>query len=190
MRLLDILSRTRLGARIAGRLAPLSRAQDGAVAVEFALILAPFLLLFFGLMELAVIYFAAMTLENAVVDSGRAIRTGQITSKNEAADFKALVCKRVSWMEGGCDGALRLDVRTVSTFASTNALDTPKTPCWNPGGPSSLVLVRAYYDWPVITPLLSSMLPAVNGKRVLTMATAFANEPYDASAAPEGKCPA
>lgn len=179
----------RLAARLRRRLDALARAERGAVAVEFALLFVPFLLLFFGLLELALIYFASLTLENAVTDAGRLIRTGQAQTGGAEA-FKTKTCERMSWMAGGCPSALTIDVRTVSTFGSSSALTTPQAPCWDPGGPSSLVLVRAYYKWPVFTPLLDTVLPSVGGNRVLTMTTAFANEPYDASAAPDVSCPA
>ncbi len=175
--------------RLLGRFA---RAQDGATAVEFALLLAPFLLLFFGLIELALVFFVSMVLENAVVDAGREIRTGQVqtSSDNSAAAFRTKVCARMSWLQGGCTERLRVDVRTVSTFTSTSNLTTPNTPCWDPGGPSSLVLVRAYYDWPLITPLLASVMQTANGKKTLGFTTAFANEPYNSSSAASVSCPA
>lgn len=183
-------ARLQLAAR--RRLGGFARAQDGATAVEFALLLAPFLVLLFGLIELALIFFASMVLENAVIDSGREIRTGQVqtSGSNSASAFKDKVCARMSWLQSGCAGRLRVDVRTVSTFTSTSNLTTPNTPCWDPGGPSSLVIVRAYYDWPLITPLMASVLQKSNGKANLGFTTAFANEPYDSSSAASVSCPA
>lgn len=174
------------------RLNSFARAEGGATAVEFALVLAPFLLLFFGLIELALVFFASMTLENAVVDAGREIRTGQVqtSSSNSASAFKNNVCGRMSWLESTCNSRLSVDVRTVSTFTSTSNLTTPNTPCWDPGGPSSLVLVRAYYKWPLITPLLASAMQTANGYHLLGFTTAFANEPYNNSAAASVSCPA
>lgn len=184
--------KTRLELAARRRLGRFARAEDGATAVEFALLLAPFLLLFFGLIELALVFFVSMVLENAVIDAGREIRTGQIqtSSDNSASAFKTRVCARMSWLQDSCDGRLRVDVRTVSTFTSTNALTTPDATCWDPGGPSSLVLVRAYYDWPVITPLLASVIQTANGKKTLGFTTAFANEPYNSSSAASVSCPA
>lgn len=183
-------ARLKLAAR--RRLGRFARAEDGATAVEFALVLAPFLLLFFGLIELALIFFASMVLENAVIDSGREIRTGQVQTSgdNSAAAFRTKICGRMSWLQSGCTGRLRVDVRTVSTFTSTSSLTTPDTPCWDPGGPSSLVLVRAYYDWPLITPLLKPIMQTANGKATLGFTTAFANEPYNSSSAASVSCPA
>src|SRR5215472_13418346 len=54
--------------RLARRASPrrFARRQDGAVAVEFGLILLPFLALMFGIMETALVFFADQTFKNAV----------------------------------------------------------------------------------------------------------------------------
>ncbi len=190
---LSFRARLRLAARRLrmGRAAALARDEGGATAVEFALLMIPFLLLFFGLIELGLIFFAGVTLENAVIDTSREIRTGQVqVASGTASSFKSAVCTRMTWLEGPCASALRVDVRTVSTFASASSLTTPTTTCWDPGGPASLVVVRAYYAWPVITPLLQSALSTNSqGKRTLTAATAFVNEPYNSTTASSVTCP-
>ena len=53
------------------------RQQDGAAAVEFALVAAPFLALTFAILETAMVFFAGQTLEAAAADAGRLIMTGQ-----------------------------------------------------------------------------------------------------------------
>lgn len=186
-------ARLRLAARRLplGGARALARDEGGATAVEFALVLAPFLLLFFGLLELGLVYLATVTLENAVIDSSRQIRTGQVqVAGTSASAFKTLTCSNMPWLASACSTALRVDVRTVSTFASASNLTTPTTTCWDPGGPASLVVVRAYYAWPVVTPLLHAALSAgTDGKRTLTAATAFVNEPYNSSTATSVTCP-
>jgi len=74
----------------------------------------------------------------------------------------------------------------VQTFAdystgTTSATDgtVPTTMNWNPGTSGSIVLVRAYYTWPLITPLLNTGLQTSNGQRIIYAATSFTNEPYD-----------
>src|SRR4051812_32412430 len=51
--------------------------DDGAAAVEFALVATPFLALVFAIMETALVFFAGQTLETAAADSARLIMTGQ-----------------------------------------------------------------------------------------------------------------
>jgi Flp pilus assembly protein TadG len=167
--------------RLAGRFA---RAEQGATAVEFAFVAIPFLMLVFAMIELGVVFLVSLTLENAVIDTGRTIRTGQVQAAGgTAATFKTAVCQKMSWLGAGCASALSVDVRTYADYATTttnaNAGTVPGTMNFNPGTPGSIVLVRAYYTWPLITPLLNTGLQSANGKRIIYAATAFTNEPYD-----------
>ena len=62
------------------RLVPVRRfvhRDDGAVAVEFGLVMLPFLTLMFVIAETALVFFAGQTLETAAADSARLIMTGQ-----------------------------------------------------------------------------------------------------------------
>ena len=53
---------------VVGAARRLVRQQDGAAAVEFGLVAAPFLALVFAIMETAVVFFAGQALETAVAD--------------------------------------------------------------------------------------------------------------------------
>ena len=46
--------------------------QDGAAAIEFALVAAPFLALTFAILETAMVFFAGQTLETAAAELGSA----------------------------------------------------------------------------------------------------------------------
>ncbi|USQ94972.1 TadE/TadG family type IV pilus assembly protein [Caulobacter sp. RL271] len=162
--------------RLAARFA---RAEHGATAVEFALVSIPFMVLIFAIIELGLVFLVSLTLENAIVDVGRTIRTGQVqTTGGTAASFKAAVCNKIGWLGGDCDGALSIDVRTFPDYTTGATATAPTTMSWTPGGAGSTVLIRAYYTWPLVTPLLRTGLQDVSGKRVIYAATAFTNEPY------------
>lgn len=177
-----ILARARQ--RLARQLDRFSRAERGATAVEFALVAIPFLMLIFGIIELGLVFLVSLTLETALSDVGRTIRTGELqNSGGTAATFKTAVCNKLSWLgTAKCQGALQIDVRTFSDYASTSSsssnLTVPPSMNWDPGLPGSVVLVRAYYSWPLITPLLNTGLQSSSGKRIIYAATAFSNEPY------------
>ena len=185
--------RTGLLARVRARARLFARARRGAVTVEFAFVSIPFLLLVFAIIELGLVFLVSLTLENAVYDVGRTIRTGEVqTAGRSAATFKSAICTEMSLLGSACSSALSVDVRTFAGFsASGAALNTakPNTPCWDPGGPGSIVLVRAYYNWPLVTPLLQTGLQTSNGKRMVTAAAAFANEPYSDTPAAAVTCP-
>lgn len=177
-----LLDRARLRlARLAGRFA---RAERGATAVEFALVAIPFLMLVFAMIELGLVFLVSLTLESAVMDVGRTIRTGELQNAGgTAASFKTAVCNKMNWVGASCAGALSIDVRTFADFTSSNSsaanATMPDTMTFNPGGAGSIVLIRAYYAWPLITPLMQTGLQSANGERIIYAATAFTNEPYD-----------
>ena len=146
------------------------RNDSAATVVEFALLAMPFFALIFGIIEVGLIFLVDTTLENAVTASGRQIRTGELqTAGGTAATFKTSICANMSWLGGSCASNLDVDVRT---YASFNAVTTP-------GAAGDIVVVRAYYRWSIITPLLNSTLVNLGGNQRLISATvAFRNEPY------------
>jgi Flp pilus assembly protein TadG len=161
------------------------RQQDGAAAVEFALIATPFLALLFAIIETAMVFFAGQTLEAAAADSARLIMTGQAQSQNfSAADFKTQVCNRIYGLFD-CAGGLYVDVKNYTSFASINtaAPVTNKnfntTMSYSPGTVGDIVVVSLYYQWPIYVSLLGNKLDNLNGnKRLLTATAVFRVEPY------------
>jgi len=164
-----------------------ARAQDGATAVEFALVAAPFLALIFAIIETALVFFAGQTLETAATDAARLIMTGQAqTAGYSQSDFKTAVCNRLAGGLFDCTNGVYVDVKTYSSFTSINTappivngkLDTSNM-TYTPGGPGNIVVVRLYYQWPIIVSMLGDNLANLNGNQRLLMATSvFRNEPY------------
>ena len=164
-----------------------ARAQNGAAAVEFALVAAPFLALVFAILETALIFFAGQTLEAAATDSARLIMTGQAqTAGYSKDDFKTAVCNRLAGGLFDCTNGVYVDVKTYTTFAAITAtppitngqLDTSNM-VYTPGGPGDIVVVRLYYQWPIYVSMFSDNLSNLNGsKRLLVATSVFRNEPY------------
>jgi Flp pilus assembly protein TadG len=170
----------------------LARDQGGATAVEFALVALPFLTLVFALMELGLVSLVSISLDNAIAEAGRTFRTGEVQTNQETAEaFKAKVCSDVGWIGATtCESALSVDVKRLPSFESGPTLPKPVTPCWDPGGPNSIVLVRAYYKWPLITPLLDTGLTSSDGTHEVSTAAVLTNEPYSDVEVPPVTCPA
>ena len=159
------------------------RNDSAATVVEFALLAMPF----FGIIEVGLIFLVDTTLENAVMASGRQIRTGELQAGGgTATTFKTSICANMSWLGASCSSNLDVDVRT---YASFNAVTTPNpvvngafannTLVFTPGAAGDIVVVRAYYRWSIITPLLNSTLVNLGGnQRLITATVAFRNEPY------------
>jgi Flp pilus assembly protein TadG len=163
------------------------RQQDGAAAVEFGLIVAPFLALLFAVIETSIVFFAGQTLETATGDSARMIMTGQAQTGNlDKAKFKDEVCKRI-YALFDCAGGVHIDVRQYSSFSAADFtkpldkdgnLDTSNFK-YEPGGAGCIVVVRVFYQWPIYLSLMGFNLADMSGnKRLISAAAAFRNEPY------------
>ena len=177
------LSRTRIF-RIS-TLRRFTRRDDGAAAIEFGMVAAPFLALMFAIMETALVFFASQTLETAVADSARLIMTGQAQSQSfDKTAFKNSVCSKIGGLFE-CQAGLYVDVKTYPKFSDVdNSAPTIKPDgtidtSYNAGGPGDIVVVRLMYQWPVYASLLGFTLSNVGGnKRLLIATAAFRNEPY------------
>jgi len=166
----------------------LARKEDGAAAIEFGMVAAPFLLLIFAIMETAMVFFAGQTLETAVSDSSRLIMTGQAQAQgfNQSA-FKDAVCGKIYGLFD-CQAGVHIDVKSYPSFASVNL--TPPLDAggnfdpnmsYQPGGPGDIVVVRLFYQWPIFVSLLSNMS---GNNRLLIATAAFRNEPFGSTAPP------
>jgi Flp pilus assembly protein TadG len=174
------------------------RRQRGSVAVEFGLIVLPFAVMMFAIMETAMVFFAQQTLETAVADSARLIMTGQAQNGGwQPADFKRQVCARIYGLFTSDSSAcvststspnLYVNVQTYATFGgitytpplnAQGRLD-PSGFGYNTGGPGAIVVVQLFYQWPIFVSLMNlSNLSNMSGNNRLLVATAaFRNEPY------------
>lgn len=162
------------------------RKDDGAAAIEFAMVAAPFLALVFAILETAIVFFAGQVLETATADSARLIMTGQAQKAGfNQTKFKEEVCARILGLFD-CTGGIKVDVRTYTSFSAASMSkpidangNVTFTPSYQPGTPGDIVVVRLLYEWPVHVPLLGLNLSDLsNGKRLIMATAAFRNEPY------------
>jgi Flp pilus assembly protein TadG len=163
-----------------GRIARWRRDERGATAVEFALV-AP--LLFFALISLIEVGLMGMTvsgLDNAVVEVGRKIRTGRADRPTSAEAFKSQVCAVVGSVAASCYDRLTVSVEKFASFSNANQLaDTPPQNQFDSGGPGDIIVVKADFKWPAMTPFLAAAYHS-GGPNEVTLAarTVFKNEPY------------
>lgn len=165
--------------------------RRGTAAVEFAFVAGPFLLMIFAVIELALIFLLSTSLDAAADQAGRKIRTGQFqTTAGQTKDtFKADICAKMTWLAGNCSTALVLNVQTYDTYAQVQAYDpvdtTGGTRTMKPEAdfpalpPQRIVVIRSFYKWPLITPLLNQGLVRLDGGvAVVTSTQTFMTEPY------------
>jgi len=164
----------------------LMRREDGAAAVEFAIVVAPFLALMFAILETGLVFFAGQTLETVAADSARLIMTGQAQNAGMSQSaFTTAVCNKVVAMFT-CSSML-LDVKTYSNFSGADTslpIDSKGNVNsagfgFQPGGPGDIVVMRLMYPWPTFMSLLGFSLSNMSGNNRLLMATvSFRNEPF------------
>lgn len=177
-----------IGKRTAKRgLAAFLRREDGAAAVEFALVIGPLILMIFACIELALVIILSVTLDNATEAAAREIRTGIMTGANSSVNtFRQKVCTNMGWLQAGCNASLRVDVKTYDSFSQVPTTDLIKDGefdntqfTYNIGAGSKIQMVRAYFQWPLFTPLLNGGLSTLsNGDAVVSAKVVFRNEPF------------
>jgi Flp pilus assembly protein TadG len=171
------------------RLGLFRRNQDGATAVEFALVAPPFLAIMFAIIETGMIYFTTQVMEKAVYNAGRTIMTGAVMRTPgppaaKIARFKTEMCGQVSWFIN-C-GDLVYDVQAYQTFGDTDQnlpvrdgnLDMGVLPRFNPGTAGQVVVVRVYLPVQVYTSFLDNLPNLAGNKRLVYGVYAFKNEPF------------
>jgi len=164
------------------------RKNDGAAAVEFAIVAVPFIAMLFAIIELAFVFWAGQVLETAVHDTSRLIMTGQAQKQTfDQTRFKQELCARVLGLFN-CNTGMIIDVRTSGAFATANLSKPTFKPngqlddtgfSFQTGGPGDIVVVRVMYEWPLILRTFGlDLADTPSGKRLLMSAVAFRNEPY------------
>lgn len=174
-----------LGARALKRF---GKARRGSAAVEFSIVVIPFFLLTFGLAEVAMLGFAQTSLDFAVSETSRQIRTGQAQMNGVShGQIRDQLCTELNkFMVVSCDGNLYLDVDRFNSFVDIgnpapiqNGEFQPAGFGYTPGAPSDIVVVRAYYRWQIMTPLFEGVFANTSGgDRILVSTMMFRNEPY------------
>jgi Flp pilus assembly protein TadG len=172
--------------------------ESGAAAIEFAIVAMPFLILLFGIMTVSLFYFANFSIENAVWQASRAIRTGQVQSGQGAYSgatttalkkqaFKNALCAAVPSFSDCASKAIVI-VQSNANFSSISqpsctdngSLINDNAAAFDTGSSSAVVLVTVCYPWS-----LGGKLPLFNlgdlkdGSRLMQASVAFRSEPYN-----------
>jgi len=162
--------------------------REGAAAVEFALVAIPLFWMIFGMLEFAAMSIVQTTLDNALSQVGREIRTGEAQTQGKTkVQMKAALCAHLNEiMSLECNNNLFLDVDKFDSFANVGngtpvangSIDAGQIG-YTPGGANEVILVRAYYQWQVFTPFFGAIFANMaDGKRLVVSSMMFRNEPF------------
>ena len=167
----------------------LRRDQSGSTAIEFAMVSFPFLALLFGIIAVGLFFFTTFSLENAVEQASRQLRTGEAqTAGMTKAQFKADVCAPIqSYID--CAGKLRVNVQKYNvgdaivpptcTDAGGN-LTPDAASAYLPGAANQIMLVTACLQWDLAGKIPFLTLSTMgNGAALIMASTTFKIEPYN-----------
>ena len=163
------------------------KSEDGATAIEFGLVAAPFFYLLMAIFETGVMLFSEYVIENGTAQASRLIRTGQAKDFTQQ-EFKDEVCSGLAAFLD-CTNRLYVDVQSFPDFSSVNSVnavdgdgeltdDITLNANFSTGAELEVVVVRVYYDWQLFTPGISQLSDLANGRRLLSSSAAFRNEPF------------
>ena len=163
----------------------LTRSTEGAAAVEFALLILPFCIVIFAIIEISLLFFVDSALDGALVKSARKVRVGYASTNSwTITSFKADVCANLS-LSFSCSSGLKV-VATVVTNMSSVSYTTSTTngvlsvtEAYNTGSSGDYVLIQAFLPWKPILPMYQFAGSTLkDGTYILSAATLFKNEPF------------
>jgi|ERR1700722_13575555 Flp pilus assembly protein TadG len=172
--------------RFARNVVRLGAAQEGASAVEFALIAPAFIALLIAIFQVAVFLFAQQALQNAASAAGRTLMTGAAASDTQA-QFKTSICNNYL-------PTVIFKCSSLAVFVQSGAGATTTLPAlydgnghaittfpYSPGSPGDTVVVQLAYPLPVVMGPLGFLVSSPNmprGTAEIMGVTAFRVEPY------------
>ena len=186
-----------LWVRAQGALGALRSDNRGFTAVEFAIVAMPFIMLLFGILSICLYFFTTFTLENAVWQASRAIRTGQfqqsqgaysgmVTLDDRKIAFKQALCAKAPAFIDCTKAAVIVQSNTsfggivAPQCSQEGTVISPAAAGFDTGGASSVVLVTVCYPWS-----FGGQLPFIrlgnlsDGALLIQASVAFRTEPYN-----------
>ncbi len=165
------------------------RDRKGVAALEFAMLAAPFFILFFAIVELCISVATWQLLNNAADDVARVLRTGQVKAADlDEAEFREMICDRMLFLVSSDCPGLIVDLKQYDTFALAAAAKMRvrdgevviENRGFDPGPSQSKNKMRIVYKWSTLTGFMKSRLFNLNdGTSSLFAAVTWQNEPFD-----------
>jgi Flp pilus assembly protein TadG len=150
------------------------REKKGQTLVEFALILPIIFLLFFGLLDLGVMFYVNLTMQNAVRQGARESVVGSSSGgpTQRSALIQTIRDSSNGLYDKDANGQPQLTTYIVTPGSSTFSNFTGA----NIGGAGQIVMVQLDYTWPLITHILSPFFP--NDEYRFTVKATMRNEQF------------
>jgi Flp pilus assembly protein TadG len=144
-----------------------STSKRGQAMIEFAIVAPLFFFLIFGVLDFSRMFFAQMTLQDAVLEAGRYASTGNhMTDPNNPQQTLSRVASIDAIAQEYAVGFNVSNVQVSSVGGGAGSA----------GGPGDIVTVSLTTNLPLMTPMISRLFP--NGAYTFTSSVTFKNEPF------------
>lgn len=163
--------------------------KDGVVAIEFALLAAPFLTLMLGIFEIGMLLTTSFVLEGGTVEAARLVRTGEaIDSGDPEGTFVARLCDQVDSLIDCNEISYEAVPMGAGGFSSAEGYSSSFDGDGNmvsagfaAGTSDEVVLIRTFHRYNFFVPMIGTIMTGeVGGGSITLMSTAIIrNEPYD-----------
>ena len=158
------------------------RDRRGVSSIEMGFVALPFIAITLGTMEVALVHLMRSSVANAVDGAARPIYTGAAGCAT-VDTVKTEICNRIAMKnENNCKDNLKVILEELSSFDASRSNVGENFDAINssvdPGGSDSVMLLRTYFRWNVMFPLLAEALGGEEGEILLGASTAFKNEPF------------
>ena len=158
----------------------------GAAAVEFAVVVATFMMMVLAAFEFGFMLFVQSALDNGARSAARLIRTGQVqTSGSPSSTFQTLLCQDVSSLIG-CGNLIYQSQVFQDWPSAQTAVNTPPTRDKNgnyvsigfdAGTAGQIVVVTVTYNYHFFTAWVGGLFGSTDSA-FLESVVVFQNEPY------------
>ncbi|MEJ5020814.1 TadE/TadG family type IV pilus assembly protein [Ochrobactrum vermis] len=165
-----------------------ARAQNGVAAVEFALLIVPFLIIVFATIEVGVSFAARQVISNATETVARRLQTGQIRGTVISEEsLRTELCQQMQFMVAKDCPNLSFNLGTYEGFNAVptdQILDSEgkltRAGITGTSGTSTINQLNVVYAWPVLTNILYLIESphAAGGTMPLFATLTWQNEPF------------
>lgn len=160
--------------------------EDGTTAIEFSLLVIPYLMLSLGIIELAVMYTSASLLEGATGSAARMVRTGQIQQDGGDPEtlFRDEMCSYATVLIN-CNDVV-IEVIPMDSFADFDSYAPSYdgdgnlvSQGFDAGGSNDRILIRAAYRYQMMTPFIGAIMGGPDQSLLFMSTVVMQTEPYD-----------
>ncbi len=158
--------------------------EDGTTAIEFSMLLMPYLLLVFGIIELSLMFTSASLLEGSADSAARLIRTGQLqqSANDPETMFRDAMCGFAVVLIDCNDIIIEVSVLNGYGDFSAPTYDVDGNMVssgFDAGASNDKILIRVAYRYSMITPIVGPLLNGADGGTLFMSTIVLQTEPYE-----------